>query len=280
MRRFILGLDEGTTNLRSVLYNVDKKNIVDMESKNFKQYYPRSGWVEQDADEIYKKILSTSKDVLSRNGVKKEELLAIGITNQRETVVAWDRETGEPVYKAIVWQCRRTSDMIAALPEETKKLIKEKTIEQWNSTGLDTCKLVAEKIKKNYKTKLTISDTTLYSYTCNSKRELWGKAFGYGEIGYCVYELCKEVNNECIPFTTEEIKIKNDLLKKYFGSADEKIVFVKNMLENEEITEEESWQTLNEMMNIDKNYMEFKSELELKIGYPVVRATRVFTSAF
>lgn len=127
MRRFILGLDEGTTNLRSVLYNVDKKNIVDMESKNFKQYYPRSGWVEQDADEIYKKILSTSKDVLSRNGVKKEELLAIGITNQRETVVAWDRETGEPVYKAIVWQCRRTSDMIAALPEETKKLIKEKT---------------------------------------------------------------------------------------------------------------------------------------------------------
>ena len=69
-------------------------------------------------------------------------------------------------------------------------------------------------------------------------------------------------------------------MKKYFGSADEKIVFVKNMLENEEITEEESWQTLNEILEIDKNYWEFKSELELKIGYPVVRATRVSTSAF
>lgn len=75
---------------------------------------------------------------------------------------------------------------------ENYKLIKEKTIEQWSSTGLDTCKLVAEKIKKNYKAKLTVSDTTLYSYTCNSKRELWGKAFGEGEIGYCVYELCME----------------------------------------------------------------------------------------
>lgn len=127
MRRFILGLDEGTTNLRSVLYDVDKKNIVDMESKTFKQYYPHSGWVEQDADEIYKKILSTSKDVLSRNDVKREELLAIGITNQRETVVAWDRETGEPICKAIVWQCRRTSDMIEKLPKKTKALIKERT---------------------------------------------------------------------------------------------------------------------------------------------------------
>lgn len=163
---------------------------------------------------------------------------------------------------------------------ENYKLIKEKTIEQWSSTGLDTCKLVAEKIKKNYKTKLTVSDTTLYSYTCYSKRELWGKAFGEGEIGYCVYELCKEVNNECIPFTPEEMEIKSNLLKKYFGSADEKIVFVKNMVDNQEIKEEEGWEILNEILEIDKNYWEFKSELELKIGYPVVRATRVSTSAF
>lgn len=127
MRRFILGLDEGTTSLRSFLFDVDKKIIVDSESNTFKQYYPKSGWVEQDANEIFRKILSTSKDVLSRNGVLKEELLGIGITNQRETIVAWDRETGVPIYKAIVWQCRRSSESIEKLPQKTKDKIKEKT---------------------------------------------------------------------------------------------------------------------------------------------------------
>ena len=127
MRKFILGLDEGTTNLRSILFDVDKKTIVDMESSTFKQYYPQSGWVEQDANEIFKKILSTSRDVLSRNNVQKEELFGIGITNQRETIVAWDKETGEPIYKAIVWQCRRTTDSIKQLSKKTKDLIKQKT---------------------------------------------------------------------------------------------------------------------------------------------------------
>lgn len=127
MRKFILGLDEGTTSLRSFLFDVDKKIIVDSESNTFKQYYPKSGWVEQDANEIFRKILSTSKDVLSRNGVLKEELLGIGITNQRETIVAWDRETGVPIYKAIVWQCRRSSESIEKLSQKTKDKIKEKT---------------------------------------------------------------------------------------------------------------------------------------------------------
>lgn len=127
MRKFILGIDEGTTNIRSVLYDVNKKKIVDTEGKRFKQYYPHSGWVEQDATEIFKKTLSTARDIIARNDIKHEELLGIGITNQRETVIAWDRETGEPVYKAIVWQCRRTTSMIESLPEKTKKLIKEKT---------------------------------------------------------------------------------------------------------------------------------------------------------
>ncbi len=127
MRRFVLGIDEGTTNIRSVLYDVDKKKIVDTESKRFKQYYPQIGWVEQDADEIFKKTLSTAKDVLTRNDIHKEELLGIGITNQRETVVAWDRETGEPICKAIVWQCRRTTEMIEKLPKQIKKKIQDKT---------------------------------------------------------------------------------------------------------------------------------------------------------
>lgn len=127
MRKFILGLDEGTTNLRSVLYDANKKSIVDIENKTFKQYYPQVGWVEQDANEIFSKVLKTAKEVLSRNGVQKEELLGIGITNQRETVVAWDRKTGDPVYRTIVWQCTRTSQDINNLPESVKKKIKEKT---------------------------------------------------------------------------------------------------------------------------------------------------------
>ncbi len=127
MRRFILGLDEGTTSARSVLYDVDTKKIVDIEAKPFKQFYPQSGWVEQDAEEIYHKILSTAHDVLIRQNVLKEELLGIGITNQRETVVAWNRDTGKPIYRAIVWQCRRTTNMIKNLSQKAKELIKEKT---------------------------------------------------------------------------------------------------------------------------------------------------------
>ena len=127
MRRFILGLDEGTTNTRSVLYDIDKHQIVDMQNKTFKQYYPESGYVEQDANEILNAILSTSKTVLVRNKVQKEELLGVGITNQRETVVAWDRTTKKPIYHAIVWQCRRTSKYIKSLPIAVKEMIKEKT---------------------------------------------------------------------------------------------------------------------------------------------------------
>ncbi len=127
MRRFVLGLDEGTTSLRAVLFDVDKLEIIDKENKKFKQFYPRDGWVEQDAEEIFSKILTVSKTVLKRNAVDKSELLGIAITNQRETVVAWDRTTGQPVYNAIVWQCRRTTDMIQQLPEDVKAKIQQKT---------------------------------------------------------------------------------------------------------------------------------------------------------
>lgn len=127
MRRFILGLDEGTTSLRSVLYDVDAQKIVDINQRSFHQYYPQNGYVEQDATEILNGIISTSKTVLNRNKVQKEELLGVGITNQRETIVAWDRETGKPIYNAIVWQCRRTTKYIKSLPNEIKEKIKEKT---------------------------------------------------------------------------------------------------------------------------------------------------------
>jgi len=128
MRKFILGLDEGTTSLRAVLFDVEKNSIIDIEGKPVTQHYPKNGWVEQDANEILNKILKTSKTVLKRNKVQKDELLGIGITNQRETVVAWDKKTGTPIYNAIVWQCRRTSNSLKNLSQVTKKKIKEKTI--------------------------------------------------------------------------------------------------------------------------------------------------------
>lgn len=127
MRRFILGLDEGTTSLRSVLYDVDENKIVDASQRSFKQFYPQNGYVEQDATEILNGIISTSKTVLSRQKVQEGELLGVGITNQRETVVAWERSTGKPIYNAIVWQCRRTTKYIKSLPNDVKKMIREKT---------------------------------------------------------------------------------------------------------------------------------------------------------
>lgn len=127
MRKFILGIDEGTTSTRSVLYDIKTNKIIDMQSKKFAQFYPNDGWVEQDADEIISSLMYVSKALLKRNDVQEDELLGVGITNQRETVVAWDRLTGEPVYHAIVWQCRRTTDFIKKLPEDIKVKIKQKT---------------------------------------------------------------------------------------------------------------------------------------------------------
>jgi len=165
---------------------------------------------------------------------------------------------------------------------KTYKFVKEKTFEQWSNTGLDTCKLVKDKIKRKYENKLNIKETTLYTYTCESKRELWGKAYSStgGEKGSCIYELCKQVDNECIEFTEEEQAIKQKLLSKYFGKADEKIYCIKDMIATGEITEEDGWQELKEIINLDNSYLSFKTELESLIGCKVVRATRVTTKAF
>ncbi len=127
MRKFILGLDEGTTNLKSALFDVDLMDIVCIEKRSFNQVYPKDAWVEQDAEETYQKMLSSAKTILKKNQVKPEELLGIAITNQRETVVAWDRKTGKPIYNAIVWQCRRTTNMIKSLSNQKKNKIKNLT---------------------------------------------------------------------------------------------------------------------------------------------------------
>lgn len=109
-KKYILALDQGTTSSRSILF--DKKgNIIEVAQKEFSQIYPKSGWVEHDPMEILTTQLDTAKDVVKKAGILPEEIGGVGITNQRETTVVWDKDTGEPIYNAIVWQCRRTASI-------------------------------------------------------------------------------------------------------------------------------------------------------------------------
>jgi glycerol kinase len=118
----ILAIDQGTTSSRSVLYN-DKGQIIDVAAQEFKQIFPQPGWVEHDPIEIWTTVINTIKKITKKN---KGEIQAIGITNQRETTVVWDKNTGKPIYNAIVWQCRRTSDICNELKSK-EKIFKKKT---------------------------------------------------------------------------------------------------------------------------------------------------------
>ncbi len=110
MSRYLLALDQGTTSSRAILFD-DAQNIVAVAQREFTQIYPRSGWVEHDPQEIYASVYSTMMEVVAQADVDPRDIAAIGITNQRETTVVWDKTTGRPVYNAIVWQCRRTADI-------------------------------------------------------------------------------------------------------------------------------------------------------------------------
>ncbi len=110
-KKYMLALDQGTTSSRCILF--DKQgNICSMAQKEFEQIYPQAGWVEHDPMEIWASQLSVATEAISKIGAAAEEIAGIGITNQRETTIVWDRHTGQPVYNAIVWQCRRTADRI------------------------------------------------------------------------------------------------------------------------------------------------------------------------
>lgn len=126
MKRYVIAVDEGTTSARAMLFDAIEKKFVAEDQRSIKQIYPRPSWVEEDADEIYVNTLSAIVTMCEKaDGVN--DVKGIGITNQRETVIAWDRETGRPVYNAIVWQCRRTSEYCKTLSDERVKVIKEKT---------------------------------------------------------------------------------------------------------------------------------------------------------
>ena len=114
MAKYIMALDAGTTSNRCILF--DKRGrVCSSAQREFTQYFPRPGWVEHDADEIWASQLGVAVEAMSKIGASAEDIAAIGITNQRETVIVWDRATGEPVFHAIVWQCRRTSDYCDSL---------------------------------------------------------------------------------------------------------------------------------------------------------------------
>ena len=127
MKKYVVALDQGTTSSRAVIFDREQ-NIAGIAQREYTQYYPKEGWVEHDPMEIYASQYGVLIDALLMSGIPAEEIAAIGITNQRETTIVWEKTTGRPVYNAIVWQCRRT----AALCEELKaqgysELIREHT---------------------------------------------------------------------------------------------------------------------------------------------------------
>ncbi len=114
MAKYIMALDAGTTSNRCILFN-EKGEMCSVAQREFTQYFPKPGWVEHDADEIWASQLGVAVEAMNMIGVSAKEIAAIGITNQRETVIVWDKHTGIPIYHAIVWQCRRTSEDCDAL---------------------------------------------------------------------------------------------------------------------------------------------------------------------
>ena len=117
MAKYVMALDAGTTSNRSILFN-EKGEICSVAQKEFTQYFPKPGWVEHDANEIWSSQLGVAVEAMNKIGAAAEDIAAIGITNQRETAIVWDKNTGEPIYHAIVWQCRRTAEYCDELKEK------------------------------------------------------------------------------------------------------------------------------------------------------------------
>ncbi len=117
MSKYLLSLDQGTTSSRAIVFDLEA-NIISLSQQEFPQIYPQPGWVEHDPEEIWSSQLQTAREAIHKAGLKPSDLAAIGVANQRETTVVWDRSTGEPVMNAIVWQCRRTARMCDAIKSD------------------------------------------------------------------------------------------------------------------------------------------------------------------
>ena len=127
MKPYILSLDQGTTSSKAIVFNRSGE-IVARENREFRQVYPRPGWVEHDPMEIWESQVEAARKAMAKAGLSAEDIAAVGITNQRETTVVWDKNTGKPVYNAIVWQCRRTADTCTRLEREgLDQVVRRKT---------------------------------------------------------------------------------------------------------------------------------------------------------
>lgn len=127
MEKYILAIDQGTTSTRTILYNHDSKVVMSAQ-REFQQYFPHPGWVEHDANEIWLSTLAVMTETVQMSGIKPEQVVGIGITNQRETTVVWDRNTGIPVYHAIVWQSRQSDEICQRFKDAGKEdMIHQKT---------------------------------------------------------------------------------------------------------------------------------------------------------
>ena len=125
--KHILALDQGTTSSRAVVYDGQLRSLASAQ-KEFAQHFPQPGWVEHDAAEIWESVLGTAREAIAKSAVDPGGIAAIGITNQRETIVVWDRKSGNPVHRAIVWQDRRTAEYVSALHQGGKEvLIQQRT---------------------------------------------------------------------------------------------------------------------------------------------------------
>src|SRR4051812_11234105 len=125
--RYVLALDQGTTSSRAILFNQEGA-VVSVSQREFEQIYPQSGWVEHDPKEIFRTQRETAREAVRKSGVALKEIMAVGIANQRETTVVWDRQSGEPIHNAIVWQDRRTAGLCAELKEVgAESLVRERT---------------------------------------------------------------------------------------------------------------------------------------------------------
>lgn len=130
MNKYVMALDQGTTSSRCIIFDKTGK-ICSMAQKEFSQIYPQPGWVEHNPMEIWSSQLSVATEAMAAIGADSEAISGIGITNQRETTILWDKKTGEPIYNAIVWQCRRTADMIDDLKADGF----DEVIRKKNGTG-------------------------------------------------------------------------------------------------------------------------------------------------
>ncbi|MBE6108081.1 MAG: glycerol kinase GlpK [Erysipelotrichaceae bacterium] len=127
MQEYIMAIDQGTTSTRAILFDHDSR-IVNVAQKELTQYFPEPGWVEHDANEIWLSVLAVMAEVISTSGISPAQVKGIGITNQRETTVVWNKETGLPVHRAIVWQSRQTSEICDQLKRQgAEKMVRSKT---------------------------------------------------------------------------------------------------------------------------------------------------------